>query len=144
MTPTDLSRRPTAVRMAVLTAVLAASACGGSGVKLYPVSGKVLFQDQPVEGVTVIFHPVGGDALAPRPSGTTGPDGSFALKTHPLGDGAPAGEYVVVATWYASNARELENPRSKLPARYGDQAKSNLKATVTAGPTALEPFRLTK
>jgi hypothetical protein len=38
----------------------------------------------------------------------------------------------------------LENAKNKLPARYADPATSKLKATVTTGPTELEPFRLTK
>lgn len=126
-------------------AVLALSfmSCKSDRVKLYPVRGTVLFQDKPAEGATVVLVPMGGDS-ALRPSGAVGPDGSFKLSTYPHGDGAPAGEYAAVVTWYPPNARELENPTAKLPARYADPATSGLKAAVHTGPTALEPFRLTK
>ena len=56
----------------------------------------------------------------------------------------PAGAYVVLVTWYPPNARELENPKNKLPDVYSRQADSPLRATVKAGPNELEPFRLTK
>ena len=122
-------------------ALLAAS-CGGGGPTLYPVNGKVLYNGQPAEGATVVLHPA--DASAPKPSGTVDADGSFTLRTHPHGEGAPAGDYAVVVTWYPPNSRGLENPKPKLPARYSDPTQSGLKATVKTGPTELEPFQLTK
>ncbi len=121
---------------------LLAASCGQSGPELYPVTGKVLFNGQPAEGATVVLHP--SDPAAPKPSGTAGADGSFALRTYPHGDGAPAGDYKVAVTWYPPNARELETPKNKLPGRYGEPARSGLTATVAAGPTHLEPFKLTK
>lgn len=122
-------------------ALLAAS-CGDGGPKLYPVSGKVLYNGQPAEGATVVLHPA--DPKAPKPSATAGADGSFTLQTHPHGEGAPAGDYAVVITWYPPNSRGVENPNNKLPDRYADATRSGLKATVKAGPTELEPFQLTK
>jgi hypothetical protein len=136
------SARLTRTFPAVAAAVLLAS-CGSDGPKLYPVSGKVLFLDKPAEGAQVVFHLVGGDTNAPKPAGTAGPDGTFTLSTFPHGDGAPAGEYQVVVTWYGDNARE-EGARNKLPARYADAQQSGLKATVKPEATQLEPFKLTK
>jgi hypothetical protein len=115
--------------------------CGSSGPKLHPVSGKVLFEGNPVEGAAVVFVPDTGDL---KPSGRTAADGSFTLSTYPHGDGAPAGSYVVLITLYPPNARELENPKNKLPARYADQSAKLLTATVKDGATELEPFKLTK
>jgi hypothetical protein len=128
----------------VLTGLLAllTASCGDGGPKLYPVSGKVEFNGQPTEGAIVVLH--SADPKAPMPSGNVGPDGSFTLHTHPHGEGAPAGDYSVVVTWYPPNSREVENPKNKLPARYADPAQSGLKATVKAEPTELEPFKLTK
>jgi hypothetical protein len=128
----------------VLTGSLAllAASCGDGGPTLYPVSGKVYFNDQPAEGAIVVLHPA--DPKAPMPSGTAGADGSFTLRTHPHGEGAPAGDYKVVVTWFPPNSREVENPKNKLPPRYADPAQSSLKATVKAEPTELEPFKLTK
>jgi hypothetical protein len=132
------------LRVALAAAVLVPLASCGSSVKLYPVRGKVFYDGQPAEGATVVFHRKGGPADSPKPSGTVGADGSFALSTHPHGDGAPAGDYEVIITWYPPNSRGAENPKNKLPARYTDPAQSGLKATVRDGPTELEPFQLTK
>jgi hypothetical protein len=122
-------------------ALLVAS-CSDSGPTLYPVNGKVYFNDQPAEGATVVLHPA--DAGAPKPSGTVEADGSFTLRTHPHGEGAPAGDYAVVVTWYPPNSRGLQNPKNKLPPRYADPAQSGLKAIVKSGPTELDPFNLTR
>ena len=124
-------------------AVLAvASASCASGTKLSSVSGKVFHGDAPATGATVVFHLKGAAQNAPTPSGTVGADGTFTVRTHPHGDGAPPGEYVVLVTWYPPDARSQENPKNKLPARYGDPAQSPLKATVGDGATELEPFRI--
>lgn len=139
--PRPLRLRSLGCALAGFLSLLVAS-CGDGGPTLYPVSGKVEFNGQPAEGATVVLHPA--DPQAPKPSGTAGADGTFTLRTHPHGEGAPAGEYAVVVTWYPPNAREVENPKNKLPARYADPAQSGLKATVKAGPTELEPFKLTK
>jgi hypothetical protein len=119
-------------------------ACSGGGPKLHPVRGKVLFLDQPADGATVVFHPVAGGADAPKPAGQVGADGSFTLTTTPRGAGAPAGEYVVCVAWYPPNARELDNPKNKVPEKYGSPTTSPLRATVKEGSNELEPFRLTK
>src|SRR5262249_38273293 len=121
----------TRCRAAVVAAlVLLCNACGGKAPKLDPVRGTVLFQQQPATGATVVFQPVNADAKSLTPSGTVAADGSFTLTTYPYGEGAPAGEYVVLVTWYAANARGVEDARNKLPARYADVSHSPLRATV--------------
>lgn len=77
------------------------------------------------------------------PSGVVGADGKFRLRTQQK-EGAPAGDYVVLVTWFLPDAREQDVPKNRLPDRYGDPAKSPLRATVKIGPNELEPFRLTK
>jgi hypothetical protein len=109
---------------------------------LSPVKGQVLHGDQPAAGATVVFHPAGGGQGALTSSGTVGEDGSFTLRTHPHGDGAPPGEYIVLVTWYPPDARQQENPKNKLPARYADLDKTALRATVKDGATELEPFKI--
>ena len=123
---------------------LLAASCSGASSKLYPVTGQVLYLGKPAEGAMVVFQPVNAGPDSPMPTGTVGPDGTFKLTTPGRGEGAPAGEYVVLVTWYPPNARELENPRNKLPEWYGIASDSPLRATVNQGPTELEPFRLTK
>ena len=127
------------------------SSCGGSGgPKLHPVTGKVLCDDQPAEGATVVFHPANSKADSLMPSGVVGKDGTFTLRTYPHGDGAPEGDYVVLVTWFEAAAapkkegRDPPEPKSKLPEQYADATQSGLKATVKPGENKLEPFRLTK
>lgn len=129
-------------------AVLAAS-CGG-GPPLHPVTGTVLYEDKPAEGATVVFHLVNGPPDAPKPSGVVGKDGTFALRTHPHGPGAPEGDYVVLVTWFEppppakSEGRDPPESKSKLSDTYADARLSGLKATVKPGENKLEPFKLTR
>lgn len=140
-----MSGHPLAVRglVAVGGAVLLAAlaGCGAGAPKLSPVRGKVFHGDKPAEGATVVFQPKGGATTAP-PSGTVQADGSFTLRTHPHGEGAPPGEYVVLVTWYPPDARSQENAKSKLPPRYADPEQTPFKATVGDGATELEPFQI--
>jgi hypothetical protein len=117
----------------VLTALLVFSSisCQSSGPTLYPVSG------------TVILDPI-GSASAFKPSGTVGADGAFTITTHPHGTGAPAGEYAVLITWFPANARQTDNPKSKLPAKYADPTKTPVpKVTVKPGGVTVPPIKLT-
>src|SRR5215210_2553479 len=132
------------VRLVPALAVLLFPACGGGGPKLHPVRGKVLYLEQPAEGAIVVFQPANSGPDSPMPSGTVGADGTFTLRTYPGGEGAPAGDYVVLVTWLPRNAREHENPKNKLPGRYSIITESPLRATVKSGTNELEPFRLTK
>lgn len=118
--------------------------CHRSPVKLYPVRGKVYFRGQPAAGAQVVFPPAGQETyLGPRPSGVVDEQGNFVLRTDPYGEGAPAGEYHVLISWYPPNTREQENPRNRLPAKYCDPTQPLLKATVQTEATELPPFQLT-
>jgi hypothetical protein len=119
--------------------------CGSAGPKLSSVRGKVFHGDQPAEGATVVFQPK-GDAKqnTTPPSGTVQADGSFTLRTYPHGEGAPPGEYIVLVTWYPPDARQKENPKNKLPAKYSDPVQTPFSATVKDGATELEPFQIPK
>ena len=129
----------------LLLTLLGTSGCERGAAAVGSVRGKVLFNGQPAEGATVVFHPAGSSEPGTlKPSGTVGADGTFTLTTFPHGDGAPAGEYAVAVTWLPPDARGMDNPKNKLPARYADPAQSGLKATVAAGPNELKPFELTK
>lgn len=132
-------------RWAALAAVLSVTACGGSGgPELHPVSGSLLFDGQPADGATVVFHQAGTGPNTPKPSAVAGPDGGFTLRTYPHGDGAPAGEYVVLVTWLQDGTGKDGESKNRLPNRYADIAQSGLKATVKPGSNKLEPFQLTK
>ena len=80
----------------VLTLTLFCVSCS-SGESLNPVHGKVLYQNQPIEGVVLTFHPKGAtDIETIFPVGLTKEDGTFTLTTGKK-EGAPAGEYTVTA-----------------------------------------------
>jgi hypothetical protein len=135
-----------AARLAIaLGLAVACAACGKEGPELHPVHGQMTFEGQPPVGATVVFQPkasTGAEVL--MPSGVVQADGKFSLQTHPHGAGAPAGDYSVLVTWYPENARELDNPANKLPAKYSDQAAPLLTATVKPGTNELAPMQLTK
>jgi hypothetical protein len=117
-------------------------------VKLNPVRGQVFFQDKPAEGATVVFQPAdASDLNAPKPSGVVGADGSFTLSTFAAGDGAPAGDYIVVITWFPKDAKPdpaTGEVKNRLPDVYGSRPTSMLRAKVSEGPNELQPFKLTK
>ena len=122
--------------------------CGPSRPAMVPVSGKVLYKGQPLEGATVAFIPVGSG----RPStGTTDSEGKFTLQAFEEGDGAVIGNHAVTVSkfdkptvkplkndetgiTFRSKAEEIAyyNPPSLLPDRYGNEVQSPLRATVTA------------
>jgi hypothetical protein len=117
--------------------------CGQNGPELHPVSGKVTADGRSLENATVVFHPVGGSADAPKPRGKVGADGSFALTTHTAGDGAPPGEYRVTVELWLAGARPDEPPVNRLPEKYAKPESSGLTATVTTGPNELKPLTVT-
>jgi len=142
------------VGVGVFAAVcIALAGCGESGPKLNPVKGKVLFKGQPAGGAQIVFHPASAGSAAnggsaepetpqPKPYGAVGADGSFSLRTEPFGEGAPAGDYNVTASWIIRDANDPLKSTSKLPTKYADPTASGLKATVKDGPNELQPFNL--
>ena len=126
------------------TLVVLIPSCNPSGPKLYPVTGQILYEGQPVGGAIVVFHPVNPGPDNRLPGATAGTDGNFSLKTYPYGEGAPEGEYVALVSLLEEGKGQDAQPKNKLPGRYSDTSKSGLKVTVKPAPNALEPFRLTK
>ena len=139
-----------AVQLAALclafTISLALVGCGDGKIARYPVSGTVIIDGHPADGVQVVFCPVGGSEEMQRryrPTGVTSPDGTFTLTTITKDDGAPAGEYKITAQWLGNTKDKFGRPAlrdvDKLRNRYTDVQKSQIKATVN-GPTHLPPF----
>lgn len=143
-TPTPRLRRAL-FSFAVVLFWTALAGCGQKGPVLYPVTGKVTGADgKPLEHASVVFHPVDtSDPNAVKPRGKVGADGTFTLTTHTAGDGAPAGEYRVTVEQWLSSGRADEPPVNRLPGKYAKPESSDLKATVSAGPTDLAPFTVT-
>lgn len=119
--------------------------CGGgeNRVQTHTVRGKLTDGSKPVAHAQVVFHPVGGSSETPKPRGKTDEKGEFTLTTYDGNDGAPAGRYKVsVELWKTVGADA--GPVNQLPAKFADPEKSGLTATVTAGPTDLQPFVVKK
>ena len=128
--------------------------CGDSGdqwtearPETFPAAGTVTFNDQPVEGATVVLTPVGHENGA---VGLTDAEGHFQLRTFEPKDGAVAGDYKVairkveVMSSGADEPPAVPDPtpaplkeRSLLPERYGNAASSGLTASVKEGENAL-------
>ncbi|TWT48914.1 hypothetical protein Pla111_06910 [Botrimarina hoheduenensis] len=122
--------------------------CGDGKIRRYPVSGSVQVGGKPAAGARVIFCPVGGSEAfqKERPSGVTGPDGSFILTTFLKDDGAPAGDYQVMVVGGGSRGKRGNDDDATSPPRidrkYAKPAESGLTATVPAEATTLPPFQL--
>ena len=87
---------------AVLTVFsLLLTGCSGSGVgaearqPTYQVTGKVTLNGAPVPNAMVSFSPKGKQPVA---TGRSGADGTYTVTTYDAGDGAVAGDYVVLVT----------------------------------------------
>ena len=129
----------------VLTAGLALCGCSSKKIEgrkdVFATRGKLLVNDQPAPGAMLVFHPVGGAYDAEHPTATVGPDGSFELTTYVGKDGAPPGDYLVTAQWYASNDKDAPGPwPNVLPEKYSRPDSSDLRVQIAAGPNDLQPI----
>jgi hypothetical protein len=135
--------------LAVLLLVCCTS-CSGKD-SLNPVTGKVLYNDQPLKGVLVSFHPKEGASLDTIvPTGHTGEDGTFTVTTGET-PGAPAGEYVL--TFICSE--EVPRPEGKavnmamgpeyvdrFKGAYAVKSDSKFEVRIEPGVNQLEAFHL--
>lgn len=124
--------------------------CGPKHPTVEPVSGKVTFKGEAVEGATVTFFAEGSGG---HPAvGTTGADGTFNLTSYEPNDGAPAGKHTVTVakiessgpsipageSMEAAAARSAKGDTSNqekmlLPAHYASASTSKLSFTVNKG-----------
>jgi hypothetical protein len=128
----------------IASALLLACGCGGSKIKIAPVTGQVFLGDKPAANATVTFHPVGGAATAVRPTGKVDGEGTFHLTSYAADDGAPVGEYRVTIVLF-NTIDTPDQPRTvvnEMPKRYSKPETSDLTAKVTAGGIKLDPFKL--
>ena len=135
------------VKRTLCLVALFAFGCGdGPDREIYPVRGKIIFDDEPLveESTTVLFQPdAARDNEAPFPAiGTVDSDGNYTLKTNGRNGAAP-GWYKVVVTALADtpqhptgprNARSRPVAKSLLPARYGQAQTTPLAVEVVAEP----------
>lgn len=122
---------------------------------VYPTSGQVLLDGQPIEGATVTFQPLDG---AGKPGyATTDGDGRFEAQTFDPGDGLTAGRHRVAIQKTAmvdrsGNVVEVITDegtglteKNFLPAKYADYTASGLEVEIVPDTeNALEPFALSE
>lgn len=129
---------------ALLMAVVIAG-CSSGDPKLVPVTGKVTYKGEPVEGASVTFVHADGRT---SPVGVTDAAGVFTLGSV-TGQGAAVGDYQVAISKKAARegapanpkpedmikmlkgGKTLPEPKDVIPVKYADAKKSGLKATVT-------------
>ena len=135
------------LRSSLILLGLACAGCGNSN-GLNPVYGKVLYKNEPAVGANVYFHRQGSkDALHEQiPMGVIQEDGTFRL-SGPEGQGAPAGEYVVLIEWKEGAGKERGrspglNAPDRLKGRYRNLRKPLLHAEVKPGTNQLSTFEL--
>lgn len=89
------------VPVAAVVASMAFAGCGEKGPVLYPVSGTVTVDGQPLDKGGVSFQPdeSKGNKLGLFPAGMTDPSGKYELMTASK-QGAPAGHYKIVVIPY--------------------------------------------
>jgi len=107
---------------------------GGPRVETVPVTGTVLVDNKPVDGIAVLFLRVsekGVDFPVPEPEGITDENGMIQVSTYSTGDGGVPGVYKVCFVWNLGNDR--------FRGKYDKKEKS--KFTVTIPDEAIDgPF----
>jgi hypothetical protein len=124
-------------------------ACGNSGPKggprskTVPLTGTVLVDGKPTEGVTVSCHPLNGEANNRVLSGMTDASGNVAISTYVSGDGVPPGSYAL--TFELLKKGEGMSPaKDVFKGRYANPQKSEYKITAAEGePAQLKAINLT-
>jgi hypothetical protein len=132
---------------------LLSAGCAGKKVSrepVFPVSGKVLYNGQPVASADVTFFCAEKERSA---FGRTNDKGEFKLTTFSPNDGAVPGKHVVLVTKIqvtpATKLAETSSPayvppgenqstdpvppKNSIPAKYGDAKASDLIAIVSDG-----------
>lgn len=119
--------------------IAVALALAGCGPSNGTVTGTVYLDGKPLDRGSVMFHPKAG----PKSYGEIVHGGEYQIQTATK-LGAPPGDYTVtvVATEEMDPAKAGKErdylPKMLTPARYGDPAKSDLRATVQPGANSID------
>lgn len=88
--------------LALFALVAGLTGCGqtGSEYNVAPVTGKIIFNGQPVKGGSITLRPIaaveGKSGITGKPaSGAVGEDGTFVLSTYGENDGAVVGKHQI-------------------------------------------------
>jgi len=114
-----------------------AGGCGGEArPNTIPVSGKVVWNAQPLTKGTVAFVPTGTEQSFPA-SGEIDSKGNYRLTTFKAGDGVMPGEYrIAVTVMEGADAAAKKEGTRILPEKYYRADKSGLTASIKAGDSA--------
>jgi hypothetical protein len=115
--------------------------------KLNPVTGKVLFQGEPLAGALVSFHTGGSQPYVA--TGLTKEDGTFSVVTGES-EGAHAGKYKVTVMCHVPVKSQatgmafggMEETEDRLKGAYSNFKTSTIEVEIKEGPNQLEPFDL--
>jgi tetratricopeptide (TPR) repeat protein len=117
---------------------------------LYPAHGLALFEGKPMPAATVVLQPtwLKEELTFPRPHATVQDDGTFVVGTFDNDDGAPAGEYQVMVTWFVKDPKGAVDDdgmpirSSPLPRRYATFENSGLTVRIGAGENEIPTLQL--
>jgi hypothetical protein len=129
---------------ALLAFCFAGCDSGEERPELQPATGMLAINGKVPVGATIVLHPADGqpfDSRGTKPQATVKPDGAFELTTYQAGDGAPVGEYAVSVLWF--DDPQSSTPWDKLGGRLADPKRSNLRLTIEAGRSILDPIVIT-
>lgn len=131
-------------KLLCLLPLLALLGCAEDGqVVAHPVSGQVLYDGKPAEGVKVFFVPTSAPMppeIPANPHAVTDRDGRFRLSTFGDGDGAAEGGYQVLLLWEDESSPDERKPDRLMG--WFDGVHSRLTAQVKAGNNELPAFSL--
>lgn len=108
------------------------------GPDTLPVTGLVTQGGTPIEGATVLFHPINKGEGIKTSYGETDSAGRFELQSNVSGTtykpGAQAGEYLVSVEKQDRSQvyKTMAPPKDMLPPKYKDPATSGFTANVSA------------
>jgi hypothetical protein len=145
------SFEPKVWAFALLTILLlVAAGCGSKHpdrLAVFPVSGQVTWNGQPLPNAFVVLHPKGAhDLRAVTARGQTDQSGNFRVTTYEAGDGAPVGDYAVTVAYHqlVATGGGYEPGPNVLPSKYAAPETTELTAHVAEGPNQLPPLTLVR
>lgn len=133
----------------LMLALACAVGCGPKAPSAQPASGSVTIDGKPAQGVELVFfadEPPAPELFVPTPRAYTDAEGAYSVSTYTGGDGLPAGEYRISASWMTERP-ENADPESfqsvdRLDGKYGDPDQSGLRATIVSGTNEIPPIEL--